>query len=71
MLAQIHSILLRAHNRHARELSTVNPGWKDEQLYNEARRLNIAIHQHIAFNEYIPLLLGKVNINIIEPLATI
>lgn len=58
-LALLHSLMLRAHNRNARELAKVNPTWSDEKLFVESRRLTIAIHQHIVFHEWLPLLLGK------------
>lgn len=64
MLAQLHSLMLRYHNRHARELAKVNPTWSDEKLFTEARRLNIAIHQHIVFEDYLPLLMGNITLNI-------
>lgn len=63
VLAIVHTLMIRNHNMIAKELRRINPHWSDETLYQEARHINIAIIQHITFNEYLPLLLGKDNIH--------
>ena len=40
-------------------LAKSHPNWSDEQLYQEARKLNIAEYQSIVYNEWIPAVLGK------------
>lgn len=55
----MHTLMARQHNTVARNLAQVNPHWDDETLYQEARRVNIATIQHITFNEFLPMLLGK------------
>ncbi|CAH4030012.1 unnamed protein product [Pieris brassicae] len=60
-LAILHILMLREHNRLADELAEINPGWSDEKVFQEARRINIAQNQHINYYEYLPIFLGYNN----------
>jgi len=57
-LTAYHIVWLREHNRLAKELKYLNPHWKDEKLYQQARQILIAEMQHITYNEWLPIVLG-------------
>jgi len=59
LLASIHTIWFREHNRLARELAKLNPKWNDETIFQEARRINIAQFQQVIYGQYMPGLVGE------------
>ena len=66
-LVGMQTLFNREHNRIAAQLSLINPLWNDETLYQETRRIVIAQLQHIAYNEFIPELVGNLSL---KPLKT-
>jgi peroxidase len=58
-LAAVHTLMMREHNRLADQISSENPSWTDEQIYQRARKLVGAEIQAITYNEFLPALLGQ------------
>nr|CAD7459093.1 unnamed protein product [Timema tahoe] len=58
-LAVMHTLWMREHNRVAAQLATLHPNWEDETLFQEARRIVVGEIQHITYNEFLPLILGR------------
>jgi hypothetical protein len=58
-LASIHTLMVRAHNTFAHELAAINPHWSDETIFQEVRHINVAVMQHVTYNEFLPMVLGK------------
>jgi hypothetical protein len=63
-LTALQTLFVRNHNAIATELAQMNPAafgfttWTDEELYQEARKINIAEEQYITYTQYLPDLLG-------------
>ncbi|HEY7310677.1 MAG TPA: peroxidase family protein [Gemmataceae bacterium] len=63
-LTALQTLFVRNHNMIATELAQQDPtkfgftSWTDENLYQEARKLNIAEYQNIIYTQYLPDLLG-------------
>ena len=63
-LTALQTLFVRNHNLIATELAQQNPAnfdftsWTDEELYQEARKINIAEEQYITYTQYLPDLLG-------------
>jgi hypothetical protein len=57
-LTVLQTLYMRNHNRIAAQLQATHPTWTDDQLYQEARALNIAGYQAVIYNEWLPPVLG-------------
>jgi hypothetical protein len=57
-LTALQTLFVRNHNLIASELQQEHPAWSDEQLYQEARKINIAEEQYINYTQYLPDILG-------------
>lgn len=59
-------MFIRLHNFLCDVLSWMNPTWDDTILFQESRRLLIAMYQHIVYFEFLPILIGIYLIAIYE-----
>lgn len=55
----MHLLLARQHNRVAAMLQSLNPHWNDERVFQESRRIVAAQMQHVTYNEFLPVVLGR------------
>lgn len=58
-LTLVHLQWIRNHNRLARKLKELNRHWSKDKMFQEARRINIAMFQHILYKEWLPIVLGS------------
>nr|UCR61002.1 peroxidase [Aphelinus asychis] len=60
-LTILHLLMHREHNRIATQLARINPHWSDETIFQETRRITIAINQQISYYEWLPIFIGAEN----------
>ncbi|CAL1528659.1 unnamed protein product [Lymnaea stagnalis] len=58
-LSALHTMFLRYHNKICDRLKPIHGDWSDEILYQEARRLVIAVIQRITYDEFMVQILGQ------------
>lgn len=58
-LTSMHLLWARQHNYIVEELAKLNPHWDDERLFQEGRKILGAQIQHITYNEFLSVVLGK------------
>ncbi|XP_041988784.1 peroxidase-like isoform X2 [Aricia agestis] len=58
-LTSMHLLWVKEHNRIAKALAVMNPGWNSDKLFHEARRIVVAELQHITYKHWLPALTGK------------
>ncbi|KAL7017804.1 hypothetical protein ACKWTF_010537 [Chironomus riparius] len=62
-LSIVQILFVREHNRIALELQKLNPHWSDEILFQEARRINIAEFQNVAYYGWFTAIVGAQNVD--------
>jgi peroxidase len=58
ILTSITTIFLRYHNKIAKKLYKQHPDWTSDDVFEQTRRIVIAVYNNIIYNEYLPALLG-------------
>lgn len=60
-LGVLQSIYHRLHNIIATKLKILNPQWEDDRLFQEAKRINIAIYQNNVYTEWLRVFVGMLS----------
>ena len=62
-LTAMHTLFAREHNRICHELRSshpkVTPDWSDEDIFQNARRILVAVWQKMVYGEFLPVVLGR------------
>ncbi|GMR52143.1 hypothetical protein PMAYCL1PPCAC_22338, partial [Pristionchus mayeri] len=58
-LIPLHTMYLQQHNRWAGQIKELRPNWSDNLIYQETRRLMIALFQFHVYSEYLPKIIGQ------------
>jgi peroxidase len=57
-LASMHTMWVLQHNKIAQKIKDRRSYWSNEKIFQETRRIIGAMHQHITYNEFLPVILG-------------
>ena len=57
-LMGLHTVFVRLHNIYAKRLSRLNRHWDSEKIFQETRKIIIALYQNIVYHEYLPTLVS-------------
>lgn len=67
-MVAMHTLWAREHNRLVDGLKNLNnTQWTEDELYQEARRIVIAMMQHITYNEWVSNVLGELINHLHDP----
>jgi peroxidase len=58
-LTALQTLFMREHNFQADQLHAQHPDWTPDQVFENARAINIGEYEHIVFDEFLPKLVGK------------
>ena len=59
VLACMHTLFVREHNRIARKLGEINKHWNNEKIYQETRKIVGAVLQKITYEDFLPIIIGR------------
>ncbi|OQV20448.1 Peroxidase [Hypsibius exemplaris] len=55
----VHTVFLRFHNLVAGSIAQTSPYWSDEMIFQEARKIVVAVYQVVIYKEFLTGLLGS------------
>lgn len=55
----LYTLFLRSHNQIAQNIAKAKPTWRDERIFQSARKMNVAIYQKIVYDEWSSVVLGE------------
>ncbi|XP_028142829.2 uncharacterized protein LOC114336668 [Diabrotica virgifera virgifera] len=65
-LTALHTVFMREHNRISDFIRKINPHWDEEKIFENVRKIVIALFQQITYNEFLPRILGWNAMNVYD-----